>query len=258
MSEVLYQPSISLKRKADGTLVAHVQVQAPNGCYYAGPATVETVADFYMPPGAPDDQIGIHPPPELISEPLVRCVLKHNGSKLCPQYLKTVRWRADVEPSSKADEVHAVVVHEGNEYARVSAPIPDALDRLEEEPEPVEVKSFTAWIDDQPPNPPEPKIIVRGTVVMPSPGYEVDLVKAESKARSHIESAVSARRDVDFGSVLALDLQTKELDGAFPSVLTDFTPTYSESQPGVPPSYDVVAILTPNGEVLTVDVERVV
>lgn len=255
MSEILYQPSISLKRTPGGALVATVQVHAPNGCFFAGPATVETYKDFYVPPGAPDDQIGIHPPPELIDEPLVRCVLKHSGAQICPEYLKTVRWRAEVEPSSKADEVHAVIVHEGNEYARASTPIPTSLDRLEEEPEPVEVKGFTAWIDDQPPSPPEPKITVRGTVVMPSPGYEVDLVKAEGKAKAHIESAVSSD---DAGTVLALDLQTKQLDGTFPSVLTDFTPTYSENQPDAPPPYTTVAILTPRGEVLTVDVELVV
>ena len=250
MSDPFYKPSLSLKKTSDGTLVAHVEVQAPNGCFFAGPTTVETIADFYMPPGAPDDQIGIHPPPELIDEPLVRCVLKHSGSKICPQYLKTVRWRAEVNPSSKADEVHAVIVHEGNEYGRISAPIPNSLDRVEEEPEPVEVKGFTAWIDDQPPNPPEPKITVRGTVVMPNPGYEVDLVEAEARAR--IEHEVTS------DAVLALDLQTKELNGFFPDVLTTFTPTYVESNPGGPPLYDTVAILTPRGEVLTVDVERVV
>lgn len=247
----LFVPDLQVQRTGDGNLAVQATTHAPNGCYSAGEVEVTTTEDLYIPNGgSPDGEIGI-PDPILrqIEEPLLKLHVNHSEKTFCPQVLKPLRFRAEVDPVEEADEVHAVTLVDGREMGRASEEIPSE-DRIPDEPHPLSTEDWTAFLDRQPGSDgAEPRLIVTGTVVLRHLGFEVNIVEATGDARSRLREATSKP------SVL-LDLEIRELPGSHPQVI--YRPTVRYETTGEDATIaEQVAILEPSGTITKVPVKEV-
>jgi len=245
----LFVPQLQIRRAGEEDLAVQAVAHAPNGCYSAGEVEVTTTKDLYLSPeGSPGDGIGI-PDPVLreIEEPLLKLHVHHSEKSVCPQVIKPLRFRAEVDPVDKADEVHAVTLVDGREMGRGSEPIP-SKGRIPDEPSPLSTEDWTAYVDRQPDPSGEPRLIVTGTVMLRHQGFEVDLVEATGKVRSRLQQVTSDP------SVL-LDLQIKELGGHHPQTIYRPTVRY-ETNSGDPAGVEQVAVLEPSGAVTKIPVKE--
>ncbi len=221
----IFQPLLQLEIEPDGEYTLHAVTICPNSSFSAGRA-----------------RLGVPPAVRLVPEtfpvmldlrvrrglalPVLTPVRHHlRNLKLGPQHGKTMvtafaMLHGDVVGTA------SIEVHASQECPRKDRPIVDTSD-------------WYAWLDKMPPGP--PSFHVTGVAHLPTPGYDLRLVKAAPQGINPKE--------------LILDLHVHPRPGVWPQVITPVSIRYDERAATV--EYEGVLIREPDGDLTNFEVETV-
>ncbi len=220
----IFQPQLRLEIEPDGEYSLHATTICPNTAYSAGraragaPANVRLIGEAF--PVILELRVRRGGPALQVLTP-VRHFLRN--LKLGEQHGKTM--------------VTAFAMVGDNVVGTASIPVRPERECPSKDPAPVETADWYAWLDKMPPGP--PSFHLTGVARMPTPGYEVKLVKAAPQGINPKE--------------LILDLQVTPLRGIWPQVITPMSLRYDERQVAI--EYDGVLVREPDGDAVHFDVE---
>lgn len=219
----MFSPNLTLSVEPDDEFTLHAVTLTPNGCYSAGRAE----------PGVPPN---VRLLPEVFSVLLPLRVRKGP----CLMVLTPVRHR--LRNLALGDQhgktvVTAFVMH--GEQVLGSASIP--VSSTHEQPSgslPLDSMDWYAWWNRMPPGP--ASFHVTGTVVMPTPGYDVRLEPASPQGINPKD--------------LILDLKISARPGMWPQVVTNMSVRYDQEP--FKGQYESVLIRLPSGEGIQLEVDE--
>jgi hypothetical protein len=242
----LFTPTIDFRRTADGTLVLHATVTAPNGCYSAGEATVEDGIELEPFPIG-DGPVAFEP------QPVVRLNVQYMDKTYCTQALKTLRFRAELG-DVEGDVVLVETAVDGRTMSRMETALPTQKTAAPDSGL-VEAEDFNAFLNKLPgPGANDPTLTVSGTAVLADPGFDAELVAADESTAGEVRSSLDP---IEGGSTLFLELTVTEREGIFPQVIDRETVRFRTSGPDAE-RYERVVVVEPSGAFFTLPVTVVV
>ena len=219
----MFTPSLTLTVEPDGEYTLYAVTLAPNSCYSAGPA-----------------RPGIPPTVRLVPEVFSVLLPVKVRSGPCLQVIRPLRHRLrNLKLGDQHGKTTVTAFAMQGDQVLGSASIPvTSTHECPQSSLPLDTEDFYAWVNRMPPGP--PSFHVTGTVVLPTPGYDVKLVPATPQG-------INPR---DF----IMDLQITERPGKWPQVVTPMTVRYDvQDYKG---QYASVLVRLPNGEAIQLEVEE--
>lgn len=222
----MFQPQLTLLREPDGEFTLVATTPTPSSCYAAGRAVHEV-------------------PPNVRLLPEVFSVLLHLRARTgpCLMFVKPVHHRLrhlKLGTDHGKTSVTAFTLLDGRILGSASIPVPASGGSLpSKNPVPVDTADWYAWVNRMPPGP--ASFHVTGTVVLPSPGYEVAL-------------RVAAPQGIN-PSQLLLSLEVKAKPGFWPQVIT--TQTVRFELPSYTGTYQSVLVREPDGDNVHLDIDEI-
>lgn len=222
----MFQPHLTLLREPDGEFTLAATTPTPSSCYSAGRAVHEV-------------------PPNVRLLPEVFPVVLHLRARTgpCLMFIKPVHHRLrnlKLGPQHGKTSVAAFTMLDGKVLGSASIPVPSSgLSLPSKDPVPVDTTDWYAWVNRMPPGP--ASFHVTGTVVLPSPGYDVAL-------RVAAPQGINPRQ-------LILCLEVTAKPGFWPQVIT--TQSVRFDLPSYNGSYGSVLVREPDGDTVHVDIDEV-
>lgn len=219
----MFQPNLTLAVEPDGEYTLHAVVLTPNSCYSAGRA-----------------KPGIPPMVRLTAETFsVLLPLRVRGGP-CLMVLTPVRFRLrNLELGPRHGKTNVIAFTMNGDQMLGSASIPvTSVQQCPQSGLPLDSTDWAAWVNRMPPGP--ASFHVTGTVVLPTPGYSVELVAASPQGSNPAD--------------LILDLRITERPGVWPQVITPMTVRYDVTD--YKGNYQSVLVRQPNGESIQIPVEE--
>jgi len=223
----IFQPDLLLSIEPDGQHTLDAVTITPNSSYSAGRAQ----------PGV------FSPNVRLTAEtfPVLLNIHARGGPAL--QVLTPVRHHLrnlKLGPKHGKTTVLAFAMVEGKVVGSASIAVTPRRECPRKDPVTVDTAEWYAWLNKMPPGP--PSFHITGLVYLPTPGYDVRLVRAAPQGINPKD--------------LILDLEVTPRTGFWPQVVSPVTVRYDERPAGV--EYTSVLVREPDGDAVQVKVEEVV
>jgi hypothetical protein len=227
MIGTMFTPNLTLAREPDGEYTLHAVTITPNSCYSAGRA-----------------ERGVPPMVRIVAEvePVLLHVRQRGG--MCLQVLKPVRHHLrDLKlGASHGKTTLTAFVMLGDsllgsaslDVSHLGGVVPG-----QGKDNPIDTSDWYAWLDRMPPGP--ARFHVTGVVTMPTPGYDVKLVRGAPQGINPKD--------------LLLDLVIAKKEGIWPQVVTAIPVRYDEDPAAV--DYESVLVRLPDGSGIPIKVETV-
>jgi hypothetical protein len=222
-----FQPNTWLFREFDGEYTLLALTMTPNRCWRGGPALAAPPANVKLP-------ADVQP---------VTLELRYDGL-LCFQVLKPVRhWVSNLDLSNKNTLTAFVTYGDqilGSASMNVSHLGGPGQGRPADESMVIDTSDWYAWVNRMPGPGAVPTLLVTGSVTLPTPGYDVSLVRVPAPAAQPRQ--------------LILRLEVRRLPGVWPQVVTTKSVRYEESP--YKDAYDRVIIQLPGGGVARLNIDE--